>query len=43
METMDRILPNLDLVIVAGENTPPVIINGTDGARRNIMPVPGGN
>ena len=41
METMDRILPKLDLIILAGENTPPVIINGTGAnAKRQFVPIP---
>ena len=41
METMDRILPHLDLIIIAGENTPPIIINGTSrSANRNFVPIP---
>ena len=41
METMDRVLPQLDLIIIAGENTPPIIINGTSpNANRSFVPIP---
>lgn len=40
LETMDRVLPQLDLVIVAGDGTPPVIINGAGDRARTTLPVP---
>ena len=40
METMDRILPQLELIIVAGEDTPPVIINGVSDRAGKTLPVP---
>ena len=39
METMDQILPKLQLVMIAGEHTPPVIINGADSRTGRITPV----
>ena len=39
METMDEILPKLQLIMVTGDDTPPVIINGTDGRSGRITPV----